>query len=94
MVTFITRASVKTRMAAKLPVAVVFLWLSCCVLVTFSENIDKGLFSIKWYLIRVEFTSIFKKLTIVLPSVTDNFTLKACPRDLVLLLFFTINSTE
>ena len=31
-------------MAAKLLVAVVFLWLSCCVLVTFSENIDKGLF--------------------------------------------------
>ncbi|XP_027054319.1 uncharacterized protein LOC113681427, partial [Pocillopora damicornis] len=42
IVTFITRASVKTRMAAKLLVAVVFLWLSCCVLVTFSENIDKG----------------------------------------------------
>ena len=44
MVTFIIRTSVKTRMAAKLLVAVVFLWLSCCVLVTFSENIDKGLF--------------------------------------------------
>ena len=61
MVTFITRVSVKTRMAAKLLVAVVFLWLSCCVLVTFSENIDKGLFSIKWYLRRVEFNINFQK---------------------------------
>ena len=61
VVTFITRVSVKTRMAAKLLVAVVFLWLSCCVLVTFSENIDKGLFSIKWYLRRVEFNINFQK---------------------------------
>lgn len=56
---FIIRVSVKMRMVVKLLVVVVFFWFFCCVLVIFSENIDKGLFLIKWYLRRVEFNINF-----------------------------------